>query len=273
MTRSKLILAGLAVVAALVVSVLLQLRLQSRLSQKAAASHHQEVQLAELLAEGQRLSNLLAQATNRSASPEGLMVESTSRLRAEAEALRHQTNQLARQLAEQLRLADQLAAARLRAGVRAYAAGDSNLLAQNKELGITFADGPRATGKLNDARALTAALRKYSDERAGEFPVNLDQVALYLPKTLEPDSSPWANAPLTGTNDFEIVYQGSQNDLSNIPPRRVALLRERQPWLTPQGKWARVYGYADGAAGIVESEDNFQSWDAQHIIPPPNARR
>jgi hypothetical protein len=73
---------------------------------------------------------------------------------------------------------------------------------------------------------------------------------------------------LSGTNDFEIVYQGSQNDLTNIPPRRVALLRERQPWLTPEGKWARVYAYADGAANRVESDDNFQSWEAQHIIPP-----
>jgi hypothetical protein len=76
------------------------------------------------------------------------------------------------------------------------------------------------------------------------------------------------NTPLSGTNDFEIVYQGSQNDLTNIPPRRVALLRERQPWLTPEGKWARVYAYADGAANRVESDDNFQSWEAQHIIPP-----
>jgi hypothetical protein len=78
--------------------------------------------------------------------------------------------------------------------------------------------------------------------------------------------------PLSGTNDFEIVYQGSQHDLSNIPPRRVALIRERQPWLTPDGRWARVYGYADGAASTVESDDNFQSWDAQHVIPPPGGQ-
>ena len=77
---------------------------------------------------------------------------------------------------------------------------------------------------------------------------------------------------LSGTNDFEIVYQGLQSDLTNLPLRRVALIRERQPWLTPDGKWARVYGYADGAASPVVSDDNFQSWDAQHIIPPSNAR-
>ena len=122
-----------------------------------------------------------------------------------------------------------------------------------------------------EIRALTAALRRYADEYQGEFPLKLDPVGLYLPTPLETNSPPWANAPLAGTNDFEIVYQGSQNDLSNIPPRRVALIRERVPWLTPDGKWARVYGYADGAASIVESDDNFQSWDAQHLIPPRTA--
>jgi len=69
-------------------------------------------------------------------------------------------------------------------------------------------------------------------------------------------------------DSFEIIYQGSRSDLTNIPPRRVALIREQQPWLAPDGNWARTYGYADGAASIVESDDNFQSWDAQHVIPP-----
>ena len=33
------------------------------------------------------------------------------------------------------------------------------------------------------------------------------------------------------------------------------------------------YAYADGAAGSVESDDNFQSWEAQHIIPPQQGSR
>ena len=69
-----------------------------------------------------------------------------------------------------------------------------------------------------------------------------------------------------------IIFQDSQKDLSNIPPRRIALIRERQPWQTPEGKWARTYGYADGAASIVESEDNFESWDGQHVVPSPTDR-
>lgn len=167
----------------------------------------------------------------------------------------------------------QVAENRHLAGVQFFSSGDFHLLEHNKEIASTLARGPRETGKLNDARALTAALRKHADEHQGQFPPSLDQVAPYLPKPLEANSPSWVNAPLTGTNDFELVFQGSQNDLTNIPPRRVALIRERQPWLTADGKWARVYGFADGGASTVVSDDDFQSWDAQHIIPSRLAGR
>ncbi len=71
-------------------------------------------------------------------------------------------------------------------------------------------------------------------------------------------------------SQFEIVYQGSYNELTNVPLQAVALIRERQPWPTPGGKWARIYIMA-GEIEIVESDDNFQSWEAAHIIPPQTA--
>ena len=271
--KIEIILMGFAVAAALVASLLIQRRTQARLGENGGALRQQESQLAELVAESQRLSNLLAQAKTNSAKTDDQTDELGRNLRAEAEALRKQTNQLAKQLAEQRHLTEQLAEQRRRAGARTLSSGDSKLLEHNKELGISFAGGPRATGKLNDARAITEALRNYAGEHQGEFPPSLDPVASHLPEASDANSPPWANAPLSGTNDFEIVYQGSQTDLTNIPLRRVALIRERQPWLTSDGKWARVYGYADGAASIVESDDNFQSWDAQHVIPPQHGRQ
>jgi hypothetical protein len=257
--KSKPIL--LCVVAiAVIASVLIQRRNQAKLSENDAIVQRQDNRLAELAAENQRLSNLLVQTKSKSATAEDRTGE-LAQLRAKVEALRQQTNQVAKQVAENRRLA----------GVQFFSQGDFDLLEHNKETAISFGGGPRAAGKLNDARAITAALRKYADQYQGVFPLNLDQAAAYLPQALEPDSPPSANAPLTGTNYFEIVYRGSQNDLTNIPLRRVALIRERQPWMTPDGKWARAYGFADGAAEMVESDDNFQSWDAQHIIPPPDA--
>ena len=260
MTKFKIIFTGVIVVGAVMASLLIQRRIQIRLRENNSLLRQQDNELAELATQNQRLSNLVVQTKTNSAMRKDDETAELAQLRAKVKALRQQTNQLEE-------LPRQLAEKRLLAVAQAFYSGDFNLLEHNHESAITFAGGPRATGKLNDARALAAALRKYADESQGDFPLNLDPVAPYLPKALEADSPPWANAPLTGTNDFEIVYQGSLNDLSNIPPRRVALIRERQPWRTPDGKWARVYGYADGAASIVESDDNFQSWEAQHVIP------
>jgi hypothetical protein len=250
------------VTVAVVASLQIQRRARARLGENDALLQQRDNQLAELAAENQRLSHRVVEAKANGLATRDDRTAELAQLRLKVAALRQQTNQLAKELAER----------RLVAGTRFYLQGDFDLLDHNHESTITFRGGPRAMGKLNDARALTAALSKYADEHQGEFPSSLDQIVGYLPKPLDADSPGWANAPLTGTNDFEIVYQGSQNDLTNIPLRRVALIRERRPWLTPEGKWARVYGYADGAASPVESDDNFQSWDAQHIVPPPNAR-
>ena len=267
MTKFKITCASVILLAGVMATLLVQRRVPAGLRESDTLLQQQDYQLAELVTENQRLSNLVAQSEQRvqtktNSAPTNDRMAELAQLRAKVEALRKQTNQLAKEVAEK----------RHQAGAQFYLEGDFNLLEHNREQNITFAGGPRADGKLNDARGLTAALRKYADEQ-GEFPLHLNPVAPYLPKPLETNSPPWANAPLTGTNDFEIVYQGSQIDLSNIPLRRVALIRERQPWLTADGKWARVYGYADGAASIVESDDNFQSWEAQHIIPPPAARQ
>ncbi len=262
MTKFQIICLSVIAAAGVTASWLVQRHGRARLREGDLLLRQQDNQWKELAAENQRLSNLMAEAEQHvhiktsSLPPTGGTAE-LARLRALVEALREQTNQLAKQVADKRR----------QAGTQFYSAGDFNLLDRNHELEITFAGGPRSHGKLNDARVLTAALREYAGEHQGGFPQNLDEVAPYLPKPLEPDSPSWVNAPLSGTNDFEILFQGSQNDLSNIPPRRVALIRERQPWLTPDGKWARVYGYADGAASTVESDDGFQSWDAQHIVP------
>jgi type II secretory pathway pseudopilin PulG len=247
---------GAIATAGVIASLLIERRTQARLRENDAVMGQQDNQLAELRVENQRLSNLVVQTRTNSAMAGDRTVE-LAQLRAKVEVLRQQTNQLGKQLGENPRSG----------GAQFLSRGDSNLMDHNYETAIPFEGGPREPGKLNDAKALTAALRRYADEHQGEFPLSLDQVGPYLPKPLEADSPPWVNAPLTGTNDFEIVYQGSQNDLTNIPPRRVALIRERKPWLTPDGKWARVYGSADGAASIIVSDDNFQSWDTQHIIP------
>jgi len=47
------------------------------------------------------------------------------------------------------------------------------------------------------------------------------------------------------------------------------VIRERQTWIAPSGKRARVYGMADGRSEIIESDDDFKAWEAEHIIAAP----
>jgi hypothetical protein len=257
MTRSRTLWIVLVASAGIGASLLLHHRSAMQSSQNESILRQQERQLLQLLTENKRLSNLVAHASSEPTQPADYAGE-LARLRVEADRLRETSNRLS-----------QLTEARLHAGAQFFASGDARLLDHNKDLASTIAGGPRADGKLNDARALTAALRKYADEHQGELPASLDQATAYLPKPLDRDSSSWDNAPLSGTNDFELVYRGSLHELAGIPPRRVALIREPQAWFSPNQKPARTYGFADGSATVVESDDNFATWDAQHIVPPP----
>ena len=116
---------------------------------------------------------------------------------------------------------------------------------------------------MDDARHLSSAVRKYASEHQGEFPSAFDQVGPYLNVGFYKDYEP------PQTSQFEMVYQGSLSELTNVPLQAVALIREQQAWPTPGGKRARIYVMAAGEVRVVESDDNFQSWEAEHIIPPP----
>ncbi len=78
---------------------------------------------------------------------------------------------------------------------------------------------------------------------------------------------------LSGTNQFEIIFQGSLDQLDGIPWGSIAVVRETQPWLTPDGRPTRVYGMIGGSGQTVTSDDNFQSWEAEHVISPPAPAR
>jgi hypothetical protein len=72
---------------------------------------------------------------------------------------------------------------------------------------------------------------------------------------------------MSGTNEFEIVCQGSLDDLKGLPWGLVAVVRDKQSWPNPDAKMMRGYGFPDGHAQIVGCE--FQSsWEAQHFIAP-----
>ena len=261
MRKFNLILLAVIAGGGIAASLLVQRHAAATFRQNDAALRQQQDQIAGLTAQNQQASSLAVQSEQRGVSHGGVTNVSTelAELRNRAASLQNQADQLSNQLWQ----------SRVAAGTRLLSNLHSNLLEHSQEIWGPWGAGTAENVKFNDARTYAYSLKRYADEHQGAFPQTLDQIVSYLPKSLDSNSPSSALAPVSGSNDFEIVYQGTSTEITNVP--RVALIRERQPHLTPDGKWARVYGYANGDVSTVESDDNFQSWDAQHVIPPPAA--
>ena len=228
-------------IAAVMASLVIQHRAEVKIREKDQASRQQDNQFAALAAEHERVSSVVAQL--KSSPPDGQRRE-LRELRIEVERLRQQINELEIKLepGRQARIA-----------LVASERPTPEYRKQRDEM---------VAGKIKDASSLSEAIEQYLANHQEQFPLSLDQLVPYLQKE---------HLSLTGTNEFEIVYTGTSDRFTNIPVQGVAVFRERQAWLAPSGKWARLYVTADGHRHIVESEDNFQAWEAEHIFPPPSA--
>ena len=187
-------------------------------------------EVAKQQAEKDRLSVLASPADNSQGRSNDLL-----RLRAEAESLRKQTNALPRARAENRRL---------------QAAADL------PEVEPSEAEKTEMNVKMTDTKNWAIASFLYSRKNQGQFPPNLDQAA-----TFHPDKT---KAKTDSTADqFEFVYQGSLTAIKK--PQSVIVVRQKEP--SPYGnRWAKVYGYGDGHVEMhVQAENNFDSWEAQHI--------
>jgi len=237
----KVLATVLIALAGLVASLLVRRQGEVALRANEENIRSQEIQLIDLQAENERLSKLARQAVQASPSQQS---SELSKLRDEATALRIQVQELERALESKRQAAAATPALR----------GESYVSQSNRVVMSHL----RHLGKVADGRNLVRALVEFAQVHQAQFPSGLDELARSK-----------FRARLSGTNYFEMIFQGSLNDLTNIPPRSVALIREQQPWVNQDGKAARVYGMADGATLFVESDDNFESWEAEHIVPPP----
>ena len=297
MTQFKIILGSSAfLVGGLTASLVIQDRAEGKLRESDAVLRQQDYQLAVLAAEHQRLSNLVAQANSSSAEDQ---LAELAKLRSQAEAFRKQTNELGKQLAENRRSRQSQTLPRSRSDTH-YFVGMLSVVSDSTSEEYAKQLDRMTYDKMGDVRNLSLAVRQYAREHQGEFPTNFDQAAPYfyefqaqknkiheqLRKLAESSQPPkevnlrdlvadkgesatppkQKQSPLPSA--FEMVYQGSYNELTNVPWQEVALIRERQAWPTPSGKWARIYVMAGGDVTIVEADDNFQDWEAEHIIPP-----
>jgi RNA polymerase sigma factor (sigma-70 family) len=243
MTKLKFGIISTLVLAGVVTPLTIRQVAQGKLREKDAALRRQADQLAVLTAQNKDLLNLVPQATGSGVGDD--QKNELLRLRGEVGRLRYQTNELARLREENRQL-------------RGSQSADPNQSAHPPEYFEHLHQ--MAAGKEGDLRSLGVAFRLYAVDHGGQFPSNLDQMAPYFAKQ---------HLSLTGTNEIDLLYQGSLDLLSNASPGEVIVFRDQEVWRGPEGKWTRVYGMADGSTQAIESDDNFQSWEAKHTFPPP----
>ena len=226
------------VVAGAATAFVVQHQMQSRLL---AENQSLRQQLAESQSDNEDLSNRLAEASDAKRLSDEQFNE-LLRLRGEVGRLHQQTNELGESQAS-LETSLQEALARQPA--------DENS-ASNEQRQMAIA-------KINDARSIATTFIMYASDNQGLFPTNYNQTAAYTNRF-----------PISGTNDFEVVFQGSLNGITN--PGDIIVVQEPQAWPTYDGKWAKAYGFADGHSEIhAEADGNFDAFEQKHSVSPPSS--
>jgi RNA polymerase sigma factor (sigma-70 family) len=243
MTTLQKTVFAVTLIAALVATVIIRQQSRTKIREAEQSMRQQADRFTRLQAENERLSNLVAQSKSSNPPIELL------RLRGEVGLLRRQMNDLAMLQEENHRLRQQLAA--------------------KSKTPQQLYEEERAKRKFL-YNWITAFLL-YVRDNQHQFPTNFDQAAPFLPADFKAD-------PNITPGQFEIVYHGLafQTNQSDI-----VLLREKQPWLHLNGKWARMYGMADGDAiaiypsisltgrgGKSTTYKSFVEWEKQHMIEP-----
>ena len=246
MTMTKL-QAGIAcgiVVASAVTSLQIEHQAQAKMRQVDVSLQQQRSQLAQLQAQNERFSNFLTQA-NSPNNPGDL-----EKLRDEVAILRSQTNELTALQDEERRLQASLAKAR------------QDLVSSN---GDDFEWSKELVAKQEYIIELSDAIREYARNNQDRFPANFEEAATFL-------SAQARNETNFTPAQFEIVYHGSMANAFNnkyAHPKRILLIRERQPWKNTDGKWVKLYEAIDGVRyGVSLPYGDFEAWEEQRIVPP-----
>jgi len=268
--KLKIILVGVIALGGLVASIAIRHQAQAQLRLRQERLDWQNSELTSLAKNYERLSNLVlhARCSATNLPPRDDAAE-MSKLRNEAATLRDQRIELAKARHPDSNLSDSLpstpppsrASSTKLYGVELVVSSSDSEQYKHEFYKIGAASphfGPLNIDARKDAQNLGNAVYTYAVEHQGEIPSNFEVAAPYFLKGYR----------VPNANEYEIVYQGSVNDLTGIPRQAVALVRERQPWPTPAGKLGRLYVMANGFVRIVESDDNFRSWEAEHVVPP-----
>jgi hypothetical protein len=200
-----------------------------------------------LQAQNERLSNFLTQA-NSPINPGAL-----EKLRDEVVILRSRTNELTVLREEKRRLQASLAKAR-----QDLIGSNPGDLVFNKE----------TSAKIDYMSNLGLAIREYARNNHDQFPSSFEEAAAFFSDRVRNETN------LTPAR-FEIVYHGNMSDAFNdtyAHPKRLLLIREREPWKDTDGKWMKVYEAINGRRWTVSLPySDFEAWEEQRILPPESS--
>ena len=104
------------------------------------------------------------------------------------------------------------------------------------------------------------ALLEYASNHQGQFPSSFQEAVPFLGKDNESQQA------ASKADQYEMLYQGKLDGMTNPPPEGAIIVREKQPWRTPDGAWARTYIYGNGVGTIQTDPDgDFEKWEGPRI--------
>ncbi|HAO79908.1 MAG TPA: hypothetical protein DCQ92_13235 [Verrucomicrobia subdivision 3 bacterium] len=201
-------------------------------------------QLAQLQTENESFSNRLAATGDSKKLPDDQFNE-LLKLRGEVGVLRSQVDEAGKLREENRQISKELA--------------DANQTLRSLPSPEQALFNKTHVQTINNSKEIELAMKLFADDHNGLFPTNLIQLvgdSKELPQK-------WTNV----VDKFELVNVGMTDGQYPL----AISIRESNPRQSPNGKWERVYGLADGSAWYETSDDgNFNAFEQQHAIPPPN---
>lgn len=239
-TKIKLGLAALVVAGGATAFVLQQQAQEKLLGDNAALQQ----QLAQLQTDNQNLSNRLATVGDSKKLSDSQFNE-LLKLRGEVGVLQNQKSQVAKLQEENRQL-------RLSQVVRDAGAGPASEMEQEHKFALQ---------ELNRAKQGVLALLMFQADNENISPSNYLQMATYITDT---------NFLNKLEANYDLLQIGATTNIS-IPSATI-VLKEKQAWQTSDGKWAKVYGFADGHAELhTEADGNFENWEKERMVSPPKS--
>ena len=105
--------------------------------------------------------------------------------------------------------------------------------------------------RLNFGKRVGLALLTIAKESGGQIPLDLKSAESWLATNEVPIQGDVGPMFGIGVTNFELIYKGNLSELKNSS--QTILARERNPVEVHEGRWTRMYVFADGSVNRLEA--------------------